>query len=80
LKYQPNEDGYLGVQLANKGVRKSYLVHRLVAECFIPNPKPLINNIVNHKDGNKQNNSIENLEWVTNSENVKHGVELRKKK
>lgn len=52
------------------GVPKCFKVHRLVAEAYIPNPenKPHIN----HKDGNKENNSASNLEWVTTSENMRH--------
>ncbi len=52
--------------------RKAYGAHRLVAIAFIPNPlnKP----DVNHIDGNKENNSINNLEWVTKTENMKHAV------
>lgn len=62
--------GYREVLLSENGKTKNYLVHRLIAETFIANPenKPF----VNHKDGNKQNNSIENLEWCTRSENAKH--------
>ena len=59
--------GYLRVDLLKNGKRKHFKVHRLVADAFIPNPlnKPQ----VNHIDGNNQNNSVTNLEWVTNREN-----------
>ncbi|MBQ6004894.1 MAG: NUMOD4 motif-containing HNH endonuclease [Selenomonadaceae bacterium] len=70
--------GYLRVTLYKDGKTKSYYVHVLVAKAFIPNPenKPC----VNHRDGNKQNNAIDNLEWVTQSENARHAYEtgLRK--
>lgn len=58
------------VELWKNNKRKVAMIHRLVAEAFIPNPdgKPQ----VNHKDGNRANNSVENLEWVTCSENSKH--------
>jgi hypothetical protein len=52
------------------GRRKHHKVHRLVAKAFIPNPEG--KQQVNHKDGNKQNNSITNLEWVTDEENKIH--------
>ena len=62
--------GYLQVVLYYKEKPKCFRVHRLVAEAFIPNPenKPT----VNHKDGNKQNNCIGNLEWNTIKENSQH--------
>lgn len=58
---------YMLLNLNNDGVYKTKKAHRLVAEAFIPNPdnKPT----VNHKDGNKQNNKVSNLEWATWSEN-----------
>ena len=58
---------------------KQYRVHRLVSEAFIPNPNNLP--CANHKDGNKQNNSVDNLEWVTYSENTIHSFKtgLQKK-
>lgn len=61
-------DGYCKVDLYSEGNRSSKRVHRLVAEAFIPNPdnKPQ----VNHIDGNKINNNVENLEWVDGSENM----------
>lgn len=69
VKPQPNNKGYGRVQLCGK----FYFVHRLVAEKYIPNPNNLPQ--VNHKDGDKMNNSVDNLEWVTNQENRKHALE-----
>lgn len=70
---QKNSGGYLGVTLYNNGEGSKKRIHRLVAEAFIPNPdnKPDIN----HKDGNKTNNSVDNLEWVTKSENMLHAYQ-----
>ena len=63
LKPCNNADGYLRVDIN----RKTCKVHRLVAEKFIPNPNDLPQ--VNHIDGNKQNNNVENLEWCDNINN-----------
>lgn len=65
--------GYKMVRLTVEGVKKGYAIHRLVAQTFIPNPNNLP--IVNHKDGKKQNNSVDNLEWVTASENHNHAID-----
>ena len=67
-KPQHNQKGYQMVRLGGKG----YLISRLVAEKYVPNPenKPQ----VNHIDGNKDNNHYTNLEWVTNFENRQHAV------
>lgn len=62
--------GYHEVLLSENGKTKSYFAHRLIAETFIPNPNSLP--FVNHKDGNKLNNSVDNLEWCTRSENALH--------
>lgn len=64
--------GYLAVTLAKGGVNRKIRVHKLVALAFIPNPdrKPDIN----HKDGNKHNNAVENFEWVTAKENQQHAL------
>lgn len=77
LKLQVDKDGYLYVVLSCSGKRPTKKIHRLVAEVFLPNPlkKPQ----VNHKDGVKSNNNVENLEWVTSSENINHAFKLNLK-
>ena len=65
-----NRYGYLQVGVWKNGVRHTKLVHRLVAETFIKNPKNKPE--VNHKNGIKTDNRVENLEWVTTSENEYH--------
>lgn len=70
LTQHDNSNGYPRCGMNIDGKPKSYLVHRLVAKLFIPNPdnKP----DVNHKNGDKHDNSVKNLEWCTKSENEKH--------
>jgi hypothetical protein len=70
----PRKDrkGYLTVLLCNKGNEKEYKIHRLVATAYIPNCDNLPQ--VNHKDENKQNNCISNLEWCTNVYNRNYGT------
>lgn len=64
--------GYRNVGLSVNGQCKSFKVHRLVALAFLPNPQNKPD--VNHKDGNKANNWLSNLEWSTEKENVQHAV------
>lgn len=73
LQTQDNGVGYLILQLHKNGVMKSHKVHRLVCEAFILNPQN--KETVNHKDGCKYNNNLDNLEWNTLSENVKHSFD-----
>lgn len=70
--------GYLAVVLCKNGKKKMYSVHRLVASTFIPNPenKPQ----VNHKNENKQDNRVENLEWMTAKDNINHGTHNKRVK
>lgn len=65
-----NRTGYLRVYLFKDHKKKRYFIHRLVAEAFLP--KKQGKDFVNHKDGNKQNNELGNLEWCNRSENMKH--------
>ena len=89
MKQWVSGSGYYYVTLSYKGKIKKFRVHRLVAAAFIPNPKHLP--VVNHKDENKLNNAVENLEWVdylynstygknAPANNIKVAQELNKKK
>ena len=69
LKGELTEKGYIRVALTE---HKRYLVHCIVARTFIPNPENKTQ--VNHIDGNKQNNYVDNLEWCTQSENMRHAL------
>lgn len=69
LKGSIGEHGYKYYRLSKNGKKKMFYAHRLVAEHFLPNPNNLP--VVNHIDGNKLNNSVTNLEWVSYSENTK---------
>lgn len=77
LKKSDNR-GYLQVQLWKHSNMKWSLIHRLVAEAFIPNPEHKLQ--VNHIDGNKSNNEVSNLEWVSRSENQLHSYHVLKTK
>lgn len=71
----PHTAGYLGLSLTKAGDKAvSCLIHRIVAEAFIPNPRDLP--YVNHIDANKHNNAVANLEWCTATENYRHAKSL----
>jgi len=72
MKPKSHHTGYKTVMLCKEGVQKNKSVHTLVAYAFIPNPqnKPY----VNHIDGDKANNCVSNLEWVTAKENTGHAI------
>ena len=73
MKPTYDKDGYLLCSMTgDDGKRHTMKVHRLVAQAFIPNPKNLLQ--VNHKDENKSNNNVENLEWISNSDNQRWGT------
>lgn len=65
-----NRYGYLQIKLCKYGKCRTLTVHRLVAKAFLPNPENHVQ--VNHKDGNKQNNIVTNIEWISRSGNIQH--------
>ena len=73
LKQGRRQDGYADVPLSKQGVTVLYCVHRLIADAWIPNPNNY--KYVNHKDLDKTNNSLNNLEWISNSGNITHAVQ-----
>jgi hypothetical protein len=78
ISYRANPPHYYyQVTLFKNGERKAKRVSRLVAEAFIPNPLNLPQ--VNHKDMNKKNDCVDNLEWCTNKQNMEHARKLRQR-
>lgn len=78
LKTPANSRGYAYVDLSQNGVRKSFRVHVLVAEHFIPKPHGQVE--VNHKDEDKLNNRVDNLEWCTKSYNLTYGTRIERQR
>ena len=78
LKGSIGENGYKYYRLSKNNRKKMFYAHRLVAEYFLENPNNLP--VVNHKDGNKLNNNVNNLEWVSYSDNASHWHQLSEKK
>ena len=78
LKQSKNKGGYKYILLGSNKKRKYYLIHRLVAMTFISNPRNLPE--INHKDENKTNNKVENLEWCTRKYNANYGTRNEKVK
>ena len=74
LKQSMHTKGYKTVSLTKDGKTKTLFVHRIVAEAFIPNVDNLP--MVNHKDEDKTNNFVENLEWCTNDYNINYGTRI----
>lgn len=73
LKPNPQVSGYLNVHLYKDKVRKPFAIHRLVAKHFIGLPED--KKEVNHIDGDKTNNNVDNLEWLSGKENMRHAIE-----
>ena len=78
LTPRKSSNGYLQVILCKDGQRKGYSLHRLVADAYIPNPDNLPQ--VNHKDENKANNCLQNLEWCDAKYNMNYGTRTEKTK
>lgn len=78
MKTRFNKDGYLRISFHKGNKVITFMIHQLVAKHFIPNPNELP--IVNHKDENKTNNNVENLEWCTVAYNNTYGTRVEKMK
>ena len=76
LKPMLDKNGYHKVILYKNGKGKNFLIHRLVAKAFIPNPNNLPE--VNHKDEDKSNNCVENLEWMSKIDNINYGTGIER--
>lgn len=76
MKFDISKLGYFRVHLSKNGIDKKILVHRLVAQAFIPNPKNYP--IINHKDENPSNNKVNNLEWCNVEYNNTYGNKIKK--
>lgn len=74
LKLRRQRDGYYLVNLSQHSISTTYQVHRLVAEAYLENPNDLP--CINHIDGIKEHNNIQNLEWTTYSDNMAHSYEI----
>jgi hypothetical protein len=72
MKTYVTKSGYKRIKLSKNGNEKHLVIHRLVAKAFIDNPNKY--KIVNHKDLDKLNNSVDNLEWCTQKQNVQHAL------
>lgn len=75
LKVQADKKGYLRLRVTIEQRKMTFKMHRAVANAFIPNPNNLPQ--VNHKDGDKRNNNVDNLEWCTNRDNAIYALHLR---
>ena len=78
LRQSYDANKYYKVALCKNGKQKNFSVHRLVAQAFIPNPENKLT--VNHKNGDKLDNRVENLEWATREENMQHAYDNGLKK
>lgn len=73
ISQRKNKDGYMQITVGKTGNRSQYRVHRMVAEAFIPNPDNLPE--VNHKDNDRTNNRVGNLEWCTHTYNIQYSID-----
>jgi hypothetical protein len=85
IRTESKTNGYIGYTIRHEGKIKTIMAHRLVAQYFLPEPEPYILEwanttkygvpFINHKDGNKLNPKVDNLEWCTGSENTRHAID-----